>query len=139
MNAIVVGSGPNGLAAAITLAEAGWKVNVLEAQPTIGGGARSAELTLPGFIHDRCSAMLPLEAPASASFALVLGAAAHVVGWPFPEGGSQRISDALAAHLRTLGGAIETNRRVKTLDEFLSADAALLDLTAWQAARVAGS
>ena len=54
---IVVGSGPNGLAAAIALAQAGWKVTVFEAEPTIGGGARSAELTLPGFTHDICSAV----------------------------------------------------------------------------------
>src|SRR4051812_46113811 len=59
-DAIVVGSGPNGLAAAVTLAQAGWSVQVREAKPTIGGGTRSAELTLPGFIHDVCSAIHPL-------------------------------------------------------------------------------
>jgi phytoene dehydrogenase-like protein len=61
-DAIVVGSGPNGLAAAITVAEAGRSVLVLEARETIGGGCRSAELTLPGFVHDVCSAVHPLVA-----------------------------------------------------------------------------
>ncbi len=59
-DAVVVGAGPNGLAAAITLARSGCKVLVLEAKETIGGGARSAELTLPGFRHDICSAIHPL-------------------------------------------------------------------------------
>jgi len=59
-DAIVVGSGPNGLAAAITLARAGWSVLVLEAEDTAGGGTRSAALTLPGFLHDVCSAVHPM-------------------------------------------------------------------------------
>jgi phytoene dehydrogenase-like protein len=59
-DAVVVGSGPNGFAAAITLARAGLSVVVFEAKKTIGGGMRSAELTLPGFIHDVCSAIHPL-------------------------------------------------------------------------------
>jgi phytoene dehydrogenase-like protein len=59
-DAIIVGSGPNGLAAAITLAESGQKVLVLEAKDTIGGGTRTAEITLPGFHHDICSAIHPL-------------------------------------------------------------------------------
>jgi phytoene dehydrogenase-like protein len=59
-DAVVVGSGPNGLAAAVALAQRGRSVLVLEAQATIGGGARSAELTLPGFVHDTCSAIHPM-------------------------------------------------------------------------------
>lgn len=59
-DAIIAGSGPNGLAAAITLARQGWRVLLLEAKPTIGGGMRTAELTLPGFHHDICSAIHPL-------------------------------------------------------------------------------
>src|SRR5436190_3019316 len=58
-DAVVVGSGPNGLSAAIRLAQAGLSVLVLEANETIGGGVRSAELTLPGFVHDVCSSIHP--------------------------------------------------------------------------------
>lgn len=61
-DAIVVGSGPNGLAAAITLQRAGVSVLLVEAKDTIGGGLRSAELTLPGYIHDVCSAIHPMAA-----------------------------------------------------------------------------
>jgi phytoene dehydrogenase-like protein len=57
---VIVGSGPNGLAAAVTLAEAGVSVRVFERQAEVGGGTRSAELTLPGFVHDVCSAVHPL-------------------------------------------------------------------------------
>ena len=59
-DAVVVGSGPNGLSAAITLQKAGLSVLLLEGKDTIGGGLRSAELTLPGFVHDICSAIHPL-------------------------------------------------------------------------------
>jgi phytoene dehydrogenase-like protein len=61
-DAIVVGSGPNGLAAAIVLARAGLTVLVREGSSTVGGGSRSAELTLPGFVHDVCSAIYPMAA-----------------------------------------------------------------------------
>lgn len=59
-DAVVVGSGPNGLAAAVTLARAGLKVRVYEKAPSIGGGTRSSELTLPGFLSDVCSAVHPM-------------------------------------------------------------------------------
>src|SRR5438309_4904989 len=60
VEAIVVGSGPNGLAAAIVLARAGVRVRVLEAAGVVGGGMRTEELTLPGYAHDVCSAIHPL-------------------------------------------------------------------------------
>lgn len=62
LKACVVGSGPNGLSAAIVLAQAGVRVEVFEAQPTAGGAVRSMELTLPGFVHDFGSAVYPLGA-----------------------------------------------------------------------------
>lgn len=263
-DAVVIGSGPNGLAAAITIARAGHSVLVVEANATIGGGARSVELTLPGFTHDVCSAVhplaagspffkslplerfgltwiqpeiplahplddgtaaclfrdvdltaekfgrdagayrrlfgplsrnwdnlaeeflqpmlhlpqhpwalarfglggiwpamslgkskfkgeaaralfagiaahsfLPLEAAGSAAFGLVLGAAGHAVGWPIPRGGSQAISNALAAHLRELGGRIETNRRIEHLDELPKAGAIFFDTSIAQLMRIA--
>ena len=64
--AVVVGSGPNGLSAAVVLAESGYDVAVLEAKATIGGGTRTEELTLPGFHHDVCSAFHPLGAVSEA-------------------------------------------------------------------------
>jgi phytoene dehydrogenase-like protein len=263
-DAIVVGSGPNGLAAATTLAEAGRSVLVLEAADRLGGGARSAELTLPGFVHDVCSAIhplgvgspffrtlplarhgldwiqpelplahplddgsavllersveataqslgadgaayrrlmtrsvadwerlapdllgplrlprhpiaqarfgllgmrsarrlaesvfqtdraralfaglaahsiLPLEKPFTAAFGLVLGILGHAVGWPLPRGGSQRITDALAAHLRGLGAELATGTRVGSLDELPPARAILCDVTPRQLLQLAG-
>jgi phytoene dehydrogenase-like protein len=263
---IVVGSGPNGLSAAITLARAGHSVLVVEASATIGGSARSAALTLPGFVHDICSAVhplaigapffktlpldkfglawihpeialahpledstaaclhrdldltaqhldgdagayrllfgapvrdwdklaaeflqpilhfprhplalarfgigamwpttwlakivftreparalfggiaahsfLPLESVVSSAFGLVLGAAGHAVGWPIPRGGSQSISNALAGYFHQLGGEIELNRRVDNLNQLPASRAILLDVTAWQFARIAGT
>ncbi len=244
-DAIVVGAGPNGLAAAITLARAGRSVLVLESKDTIGGGSRSMELTLPGFVHDVCSAIhplgigspffrslpleeyglqwihpsaplahplddgtavllersieatsarlgrdvlgplrlqsmrhplvvsrfgleailpaeklaqilfkeeraralfagmsahsiLPLERSPSAAFGLILGVLGHVVGWPMPLGGSQKIVDALASYLRSLGGEIVTGVEVKSIDALPSARAVLFDVSPRQLLRIAG-
>ncbi len=81
-DAVIVGAGPNGLAAGITLARAGKSVLVLEAKETIGGGTRSAELTLPGFVHDVCSALHPLGV--ASPFFRDLPLAQHGLEWIFP-------------------------------------------------------
>lgn len=263
-DAIVVGAGPNGLAAAIEFARAGKSVCIYEANETAGGAARSAALTLPGFLHDTCSAVHPLAvgspffqtlslaehglefvyppaavahpfddgtavllhrsvdttseqlgadarayqklfaplvrnwddlAPAllgplrfprhpfamggfglrairsvsglarahfkeeraralfagaaahsclsldhaaSAAFGLVLLALGHAVGWPIPRGGAQQISNALAAHLKSLGGEIVTGIRVRSLEDLAPSRCVLFDLTPRQLLRIAG-
>ena len=81
-DAVVIGSGPNGLAAAITLARAGKSVVVFEAAETIGGGTRSAELTLPGFVHDVCSAIHPMAV--ASPFFRELPLAQHGLEWIHP-------------------------------------------------------
>src|SRR5438552_5922395 len=82
-DAVVVGSGPNGLAADIRLAQEKLSVLVLEANDTIGGGARSAELTLPGFVHDLCSAIHPLAL--GSPFFRKLELEKHGLHWIQPE------------------------------------------------------
>ncbi len=262
-DAIVVGSGPNGLAAAITLQQAGLSVLVVEGKDTIGGGLRSKELTLPGFVHDVCSAIhpmavgspffstLPLQAHgleyiypevsaahpfddgtaavltrsidttaqllgkdaetyrkllmpivkawpglagdvlgplrfpkhpvdmglfglkaitsatflaqrfqtkeakglwagmaahsiqplsnvATSAIGLVLMAVGHLWGWPIPKGGSQAIAQALASYFVSLGGKIETDFYVKSLDQLPPAKVVLLDVTPKQLLEMAG-
>lgn len=81
-DAVVVGSGPNGLAAALTLARAGVAVHVIEGAPTLGGGCRTEELTLPGYRHDVCSAVHPLAA--ASPFFRSVPLAAHGVSFIQP-------------------------------------------------------
>lgn len=262
-DAIVVGSGPNGLAAAIRLQQQGLSVLLVEGKASIGGGLRSAELTLPGFLHDICSAIHPLAMaspffrslpldkfglhfiippvaaahpldngtaaalmqnlsetaatlgedaqaytrllqpiiqnwahllpdllaplripkkpfafarfglnalpPASwmarsfrteaakglwagmaahsiqplsklttSAIALVLMGAAHAGGWGFPQGGAQRLADALGAYFLSLGGEIETNFYVRSLSQLPRAKAVLFDVTPRQLLAIAG-
>jgi phytoene dehydrogenase-like protein len=263
-DAVVVGSGPNGLAAAIELARNGCSVVVLEAEDTVGGGTRSAELTLPGFVHDVGSAIhplgytspffstlplqehglewvhppaplahpfdgstaavlersveetgetlgpdaeayrrlmspiahdwnrlvdsllgpprlprhpfalarfglrairsarglaeslfdgekarglfagnaahsfLPMEQPPSAAFGLVLSAAGHAAGWPFPKGGSQKIADALISYLRSLGGEVYAGFRVGSVEDVPQTRTVLFDVTPWQLLEISG-
>jgi phytoene dehydrogenase-like protein len=82
LDAIVVGAGPNGLAAAISLAREGRAVRVYEAAETVGGGARSAELTLPGFVHDPCASVHPLGV--ASPFFRSLELARHGLEWVQP-------------------------------------------------------
>lgn len=111
-DAVVVGSGPNGLAAAITIALAGRSVIVLEASDTFGGGARSAELTLPGYIHDVCSAIHPLGA--SSPFFSQLPLAEHGLEWVFPL--------AAVAHPLDDGTAVLLERSVDRTAQALGQD-----------------
>src|SRR5579863_9397643 len=80
---VVIGSGPNGLAAACVLARAGRSVTVYEANACIGGGTRSGEVTLPGFVHDLCSAVHPMAIPSPCFQMFPL--AAHGLEWIQPE------------------------------------------------------
>jgi len=82
-HAVVVGAGPNGLACAVALAREGVQVTVLEAADTIGGGTRTSELTLPGVLHDHCSAVHPM--PVGSPFLRELELERHGLQWCFPE------------------------------------------------------
>jgi phytoene dehydrogenase-like protein len=79
-----------------------------------------------------------LYRPPTASFGLVLGLLGHTHGWPLVRGGSQRLADALAAYLGSLGGEIETGRRVESVDELPKSRVTMLDLTPRQVVRIAG-
>jgi phytoene dehydrogenase-like protein len=109
VKAVVVGSGPNGLAGALELARAGLDVEVHEAQDTLGGGVRSFELTLPSFVHDVCSAIQPLGAHSPFFRSLELG-----VEWIYP--------DAEAAHPLDDGTAVLLERDLDATAQGLGED-----------------
>jgi phytoene dehydrogenase-like protein len=109
-DAVVIGSGPNGLSGAIALAQAGLRVTVFEANTTIGGGARSAASTLPGFVHDTCSAVHPFAV--ASPFWRTLPLADYGLTWiqppvmlahPFDDGSAIVIERSLTATADRLG------------------------------------
>ena len=109
MKAVVIGSGPNGLAGAFELARAGLDVEVHEAEDTLGGGVRSRELTLPGFVHDVCSAIQPLGANSPFFRSLDLD-----VDWVQP--------DAQAAHPLDDGTAVMLERDLDATADGIGGD-----------------
>jgi len=127
-DAVVVGAGPNGLAAAIVLARAGLRVLVREAADTPGGSARTAALTLPGFAHDVCSAVHPLGI--GSPFFRRLPLAAHGLEWIQPQ--------AAVAHPFDDGTAVLLERSTAAMERQLGPDApawrALMDpfVTRWE-------
>lgn len=120
-DAIITGSGPNGLAAAITMAREGRTVLVLEAEETIGGGTRSDELTLPGFVHDICSAVHPLAV--ASPFFRSLSPAEVPLEWvhspaplahPLDDGTTVMLERSVAATAAGLGVDAAAYRRLMT-------------------------
>ncbi|MDB5308683.1 MAG: NAD(P)/FAD-dependent oxidoreductase [Gemmataceae bacterium] len=118
-DAVVVGSGPNGLAAAIALARRGLSVLVVEGADAVGGGARSAALTLPGFTHDLCSAVYPMAA--ASPFFRELPLARHGLEWvhppdllahPFDDGTAAVLKTSVDATADGLGADAEAYRRL---------------------------
>ncbi len=113
-SAIVVGSGPNGLAAAARLARAGLDVTVIEASDTIGGGARSSEMIVPGLVHDHCSAFHPIAA--ASPFLAGLDLASHGLTWRQPA--------VDCVHPLDVGSAGVLHRSIDRTVEGLAADGA---------------
>src|SRR5262245_54583978 len=118
-DAIIVGAGPNGLAAAIEIARTGRSVCVFEAKDTVGGGARTAELTLPGFLHDVCSAVHPLGI--ASPFFKTLPLAEHGLQWihspaclahPFDDGPPAVLFQSIPKTCATLGPDAEAYQKV---------------------------
>src|SRR6202008_577129 len=110
--ASIIGSGPNGLAAAIVLAQAGLDVDVYEAEAEPGGGARTLPLTLPGFLHDFGSAVLPMAA--GSPFFSTLPLAAHGLEWIY--------GDSPLAHPLDDGSAVILERDLGEAEQAFGAD-----------------
>ena len=127
----MVGAGPNGLTAAVLLARAGLSVRVLEAAETPGGGCRSGELTLPGFVHDHCAAVYPMGALSPVfrdigleKFGLAWANSRHPLAHPLPNGEVATLEKSLAATAAGLGEdgrAWETLLRPFATEEFVHA------------------
>src|SRR5262245_3834446 len=117
--AVVVGAGPNGLAAGVALAKAGLQVTVLEAADEIGGGARSSEAIIPGLLHDHCSAIHPMAV--GSPFLTGLGLGRYGLSWRLPEVDCVHpLDDGSAGVLyrsvkQTAGGLGRDGRRWRTL------------------------
>jgi phytoene dehydrogenase-like protein len=90
------------------------------------------------FAGNAAHSFLPMEQVPSAAFGLVLGAVGHAVGWPFPKGGSQKIAEALASYLRSLGGEVYTGVRVGSIEEVPRSRTVLFDVTPRQLLEIAG-
>jgi len=114
LDAVIIGAGPNGLAAAITLAQAGRSVTVFEAGDTPGGGTRTAELTLPGFRHDVCSAIHPLGL--ASPFFRAIPLHEHGLKWIQPPGA--------LAHPLDDGTAVLVSQDLRATADQLGRDAA---------------
>jgi phytoene dehydrogenase-like protein len=123
MDAIIIGSGPNGLTAAVALARAGVSVKVLEARETIGGGTRTEEVTLPGFHHDICSAVHPMGA--LSPYWRTLGLERFGLEWVEPE--------LSFAHPFDGGRALALARSLDETTELFEAAGCAEDATAWRA------
>lgn len=114
-DAVIVGSGPNGLSAAILMQQAGLQTLLLEAKPTVGGGLRSAELTLPGFVHDICSAIHPLAVGSPffqklplADFGLEFITPPIAAAHPFDDGTAALLTGSVNETARLLGADAHT-------------------------------
>jgi phytoene dehydrogenase-like protein len=132
-DAVIIGSGPNGLAAAIAIAETGRRAIVFEAAETIGGGCRSAQLTLPGFVHDICSAVHPLATTSRAFRALPLASRGlewihppALIAHPFDDGSALSIVRSLDETVERIGGA-DGNRYRRLMAPLIDAWPAIQD------------